>query len=221
LKTELAARADVLRFVVLVPHRDNTQQLRAYSEKLFAAGLAGAYSFPNVAPLARVSRAFSREELKALARALRSWTLADGNDGKLRTGAAQSVSCPAGAGRELTLFGAALEPARSAPQGALLTGGHFALDLQQDALMFCFPRLILSAALLGRGDERLVAALPPLLSFRAAMVANMTLTRLGCGAAAYSFAWQVGEPAWLPAASPQEERPIYRRKFDRTGAKSD
>jgi hypothetical protein len=225
LKTGLVAHIDALRFVVLIPHRDNIPQLHTYSERLFAAGIMGAYSFPNVAPLAGVSRACSREELKALAHALREWTLADGSDGKLQTGTAQSVSCPAWTGRELTLFGATLETARSAPQEALLPSEYSALSplpqdampstsvapqdalgsalsaLPQEALVFRFPHLILSAALLGHGDERLVTNLSPMppVSFRAAMIANMTLTPLGCGETAYSFAWQIGEPVWLPA----------------------
>jgi hypothetical protein len=202
LKTGTVAQMEALRFVVLIPHRDNIPQLRAYSERLFAGGITGAYSFPNVAPLARVSRACSREELKALAHGLREWTLADGKDGKLQTGTAQSVSCSVGVGRELTLFGATLETVCAAPQETLLPGGHSALSgLPHDALVFGFPRLILAAALLGCGDERLAASLPPapVLSFRAAMIANMTLTPLGCGEAAYSFAWKIGEPVWLPA----------------------
>jgi hypothetical protein len=225
LKTKLVAQIDALRFVVLIPHRDNIPLLHAYSERLFAAGITGAHSFPNVTPLARVSHACSREELKALAHALREWTLADGNDGKLQTGTAHSVSCPAWTGRELTLFGATLETAWSAPQEALFPNEHSTLSvlpqdampsmpvapqdalgsalsaLPQEALVFRFPHLILSAALLGHGDERLVATLPPVpsLSFRAAMIANMTLTPLGCGETAYSFAWQIGEPVWLPA----------------------
>jgi hypothetical protein len=226
LKTKVVEQLDALRFVVLIPHRDNIPQLHAYSEKLFAAGLIGAYSFPNVAPLAGVSRACSREELKALAHALREWTLSDGNDGKLQAGTAQSVSCSAWARRELTVFGAVLETARSASQEIRLPSEHSALSplpqdatpstpvaprdalgavlsaLPQEALAFCFPHLILSAALLGCDDERLVANLPPMppVSFRAAMIANMTLTPLGRGEAAYSFVWQIGEAVWLPTA---------------------
>jgi hypothetical protein len=193
-----------IRFVVLIPHRDIQPQLRAYSERLFAAGIAGAYSFPNVAPLACVSRACSREELKALARAVRELTLSDGADGKLHAGTTQSVSCPATA-RELTVFGARLTCAPSVLSA-----------LPHEAIAFRFPHLVLSAALLGRGDERLVVNVPPppSVSFRAAMLANMTLTPLGCGDAAYSFAWQVGEPVWLPPARKscrQAEHPPHIR----------
>jgi hypothetical protein len=45
-----------LRLLVLVPHRDARLPLRAWSASLFAAGLPGAWSFPWVAPLARLKR---------------------------------------------------------------------------------------------------------------------------------------------------------------------
>jgi hypothetical protein len=181
------SQARPLRFVVLIPHRDSARALEPYSRKLFAAGFAGAYSFPNVAPLALVSRACSRGELKALAHGLRNLS-AGGHDGKLRALAPETVACPSPA---LTLFGPLLDTPVPAPE-----------TYPVGAALYCFPRLILCAALLGPGDEALTrqAALPEpsVPPFRAAMLANMSLTPLDSGAPAYSFAWEIGEPVWLP-----------------------
>ncbi|MDR2537263.1 MAG: hypothetical protein LBC46_03045 [Treponema sp.] len=181
-------QAGPFHFVVLIPHRDSAQALEPYSRKLFTAGFAGAYSFPNVAPLALVSRACSRGELKALALNQRNLS-ASGRDGKARALPPQTVDCPSPA---LSLFGPLLDTPVPAPE-----------EFPASAVLYRFPRLILCAALLGPGDETLTrqAVLPELAvpPFRAAMLANMSLSPLDSGAPAYSFAWEIGEPVWLPA----------------------
>lgn len=181
------SQAGSFNFVVLIPHRDSAQALEPYSRKLFRAGFAGAYSFPNVAPLALVSRACSRSELKALALSQRNLS-ASGQDGKLWALSPQTVSCPSPA---LTLFGPLLDTPVPVPE-----------TFPADVALYCFPRLILCAALLGPDDEALTrqAILPELTipPFRAAMLTNMILSPLDSGAPAYSFAWQFGEPVWLP-----------------------
>ncbi|MDR1324882.1 MAG: hypothetical protein LBK00_02460 [Treponema sp.] len=189
------SQADPFHFVVLIPHRDSAQALEPYSRKLFAAGFAGAYSFPNVAPLAFVSRACSRGELKALGLSQRN-LIAGGRDGKVRVLPPHIVACPSPA---LALFGPVLDTPVPAPE--MFPAG---------AALYCFPRLILCAALLGPGDEALTRqAILPELSvppFRAAMLANMSLSPLDSGAPAYSFAWEIGEPVWLPAYKASEAR---------------
>ena len=71
-KAETAARGKkIARFIVLVPHRDSLGRFQAYRAKLFAEGFCGAHSFPLCAPIASVARAFTAEELKALARNIR------------------------------------------------------------------------------------------------------------------------------------------------------
>ena len=181
-------QAGPFHFVVLIPHRDSVQALESYSRKLYIAGFAGAYSFPNVAPLALVSHACSRGDLKTLALSQRNLS-AGVRDGKLRALFPQTVSCPSPA---LTLFGPLLDTPVPAPE-----------TFPAGAVLYCFPRLILCAALLGPGDEALTrqAILPELVvpPFRAAMLANMNLNPLDSGAPAYSFAWEIGEPVWLPA----------------------
>ncbi|MDR1400630.1 MAG: hypothetical protein LBJ41_11975 [Treponema sp.] len=184
------SQAGPFHFVVLIPHRDSAQTLEPYSRKLFSAGFAGAYSFPNVAPLALVSHAYSRNDLKTLALSQRNLS-ARSQDGKLRALSLQTVSCPS---PTLTLFGPLLDTPIPSPE-----------TFPADATLYRFPRLILCAALLGPGDEALTRqsilpelAVPP---FRAAMLANMSLSPLDSGAPAYSFAWEIAESVWLPAYS--------------------
>ncbi|MDR0387296.1 MAG: hypothetical protein LBH57_04595, partial [Treponema sp.] len=86
--------ASLLRLAVLVPHRDSRRLAEACRPSLFAAGLTGAWSFPAVAPLARLSRPLTAAELKTLALSLRDATLAGGRDGRIVTGAPAAVHCP-------------------------------------------------------------------------------------------------------------------------------
>lgn len=182
------SQAEPFHFVVLIPHRDSAQALEPYSRRLFTAGFVGAYSFPNVAPVALVSRACSRGELKALSLSQRNLSTVE-RDGKVQVLSPQTVTCPSPA---LTLFGPLLDMPVPAPE-----------TLPAGAALYCFPSLILCAALLGSGDEALTQQVPlPELAvppFRAAMLANMSLRPLDSGAPAYSFVWEIEEPVWLPA----------------------
>jgi hypothetical protein len=169
-----------LRFIVLIPHRDTGGPLRALRRDLFAAGIAGAFSFPPLAPVALVSRPFTVPELRGLARTLREASLAGGRDGTISAGEPASLTCPGG----LSLYGPVLDlGVPELPPGAV----------------FRFPFLAICAALIGKGDK---AGLPhpfKAFSFRAAAVANMILTPLDCGEPGYSYRWQIGIPRWLPS----------------------
>jgi hypothetical protein len=175
-------RPEPLRFIILIPHRDGGRIPEEYRRELFAAGLAGAFSFPAVAPLALVSQPFSREELKALAAGMRELSL-KGVDGKFRSAGAGVTASPAGG---FNFFGPLLEPwDESLPA----LGGS--------KVLYRFPALCLCAALLGPADEP--AAAGPELSFRAAMTANLAIRPLDQGEKGYSFVWKTGRPLWLPA----------------------
>jgi hypothetical protein len=174
-------KPEPLRFIILIPHRDGCRILEEYRRKLFASGFAGAFSFPIAAPLAQVSRPFSREELKALAGEMRELTLTKGREGKFR--AAGAASSSAGG---LRFFGPRLEPW---DERLPSLGGSKALCR--------FPALCLCAALLGPADVPVEAG--PELSFRAAMAANLSIRPLDQGERGYSFAWNIGQPVWLPA----------------------
>ena len=170
------------RFVVLIPHRDAAAPLRALNRALFAAGFTGAFAFPAVAPAALVSRPFTGQDLRSLARTLRELSLRDGRDGTIRSGAMGSVSCPAASG--LTFYGPLLDLPVPEP-----FPGEAPLR---------FPSLVLCAALIRPGEKPGINPGAASFSFRAAAVANMILRPLASGSYP-SFEWKIGSPRWLPS----------------------
>jgi hypothetical protein len=199
-----------LRLLALVPHRDIRKKLRSWSGTLFAAGLAGAWSFPWVVPLACLSRPLTAGELRDAAFALRGESA--GGDGKFRTGAPALSPFPA------FLFsrsgGALNEPdGRGSPAvyGPRLEPGNFEEALKNSgaakALYWFFPPVLGAAVIDSAGPEAAMAADrfpdPPLLAFRAAALVNMVFRPLNTGDRAYSFAWKTGRPRWLPPVKPR------------------
>jgi hypothetical protein len=182
-------RPEPLRFILLVPHRDSGRILETYRHRLFAGGLAGAFSFPVAVPLARTARPLDREELRTLAGELRSLSLQKEGDGKFRAARTGVVPCEPGG---FSFFGPLLEPGPSG-DGASLP------SLAGEKILLRFPALCLCAALLGEREGPPGGAEELDLSFRAAMVANMSIRPLSSGEAGYSFMWKIGRPAWLPA----------------------
>ncbi|MDR3160379.1 MAG: hypothetical protein LBU28_02055 [Spirochaetaceae bacterium] len=184
-----------LRFVILLPHRDTGKILRDYRRRLFASGFPGAFSFPAAAPLALVSRPFTAEELRDLARGLRRSGTEAGRDGTFTAGPPGALPFPreASAFAGLSLFGPTLDP--PPPDAAAFP-----------ACRSPFPALILCASLVpgGEGDLLREKAPPPrpgALSFRAAAVANLVIRPLEAPGPepAYSFEWKTGRPYWLPS----------------------
>jgi hypothetical protein len=178
--------------------------LRDLSRFLFAAGINGAWSFPQAAPLALVKRPLSPVALQSLALELRSETLREAN-GKISLGPPLLVPCPGFHG----FFG----PALDLPPPPLPYPG----------VLYSFPSIALCTSLVAPGDEALlenIPGIPPVRHafFRAAMVANLTIKPLSGAfspetvpdpAATYSFTWRIGKPRWLPA---------YRRYDPRTAS---
>jgi hypothetical protein len=167
--------------------------LRALSRSLFAAGVHGAWSFPQAAPLALVTRPLTPAALQSLAVSLRSETLR-APDGKITLGPPALVSCPGFPG----FFG----PVLDLPPPPLPYPG----------LRYSFPRLVLCTGLVAPGDEAVpgtIRDIPPVnpAFFRAAMVANLTIKplvpdpseRFAYPAENYSFIWRTGKPRWLPS----------------------
>ena len=188
------------RLLVLVPHRDARLPLRAWSASLFANGLAGAWSFPWVAPLARLNRPLSTAELKSLAHSLRrlgtrEWGVGSGeNRGE--------VSPPLSGG----------DP-RNAPvlRSPLTTVWRPSLhiELSDDffmpaakALDCRITPLVLGSAL-AQGPLPDGLSSPPQVSFRAAALANMDcrLQPLDGGEGGFFFEWEIGPLRWLPKFS--------------------
>ena len=180
-------KKEITRFVILTPHRDALGGLDEFRAKLFAAGCPGAYSFPLASVLARVSRPFSREELRELGRNTRKLTKEQ--DGKI-------VSC----GTALTA------EAGPSPCGKWsFFGPHLALSAKdelfpqtaKDKILHSLLPPVLCAAIVGPAEKQPDMEAPPL-SFRAASLANLAIRPLAGGESAYSFEWRIGPPVWLP-----------------------
>jgi hypothetical protein len=183
-----------LTMLVLVPHRDCNPALRDYSERLFGAGIDGAYSFPAVSPLALLSRALEKDQLKALAGELRARL---GNV-KFQGGAPAVSRCVPSAPPEES----------SAPEFRLYGPALLLPALPVPGLLCRWEPPVLAAALLAPGDGQIPLSPPPELSFRAAALANLVLIPLDAGEPGYSWQWETGRLFWLP--KPKKPRVQWR-----------
>jgi hypothetical protein len=181
------AKEKPLEFVVLVPHRDCLAALEAFRQRLFAGGIAGAYSFPAAAPLALIKRPLSPGELKAAAAETRKLLGGrkitplgvDGCDGWV-AGPVMGAVC---------FFGLVLELPLP--------------DFPASAVVQRWEKPILAPAILGIHDR------PPSMTaltentlvppFRSAALANLALMPItGFNEEPYSFTWKIGPLYWLP-----------------------
>jgi hypothetical protein len=187
-----------IRLLALIPHRDIRKQLRGWSEKLFAAGFAGAWSFPWVAPLAVLSRPFTADELREAALALREAANREpASPGSRAAGAGRSGDGAIGLsgpqtspfpGKNTELYGLGLDLGFSPPG-----------EKSASKILHPFSPLVLGAALVKPAPRPpSPPAPPPLFSFRAAALANMVFRPLGAGEKDYSFEWKIGRLQWLP-----------------------
>jgi hypothetical protein len=193
-----------LHFAILVPHPNLAGALRGQSRFLFASGMNGAWSFPQAAPLARLKRPLSEEELRDLAAALREATLP--KDGKITLGRPILVPCPGFYG----FFGPTLDLAPP--------------PLPSPAVLYPLPALVLCVALAAPAEAPLAEGLrdiPPANPgfFRAALVTNLTIRPLNRASPAeavpaenYSLEWRLGKPRWLPSP-----RNAFRRRIGQDG----
>ena len=190
----------LLRFIILIPHRDALGPFEEYRKKLFSIGYCGAYSFPSAAPLAAVSRPFSREELKDLGRNIRNFTKE--SDGKIMSAECAFVQYPRDGKPHFLFFGPAL---------SLQIKEDTFTETVRAKILHAFYEPVLCAALTDSAEnpvskENQIAKEAPALSFRAASVANLAIRPLDCGAnratnstaANYSLEWKIGPPVWLP-----------------------
>jgi len=185
------AGAKLIRFIILIPGRDTEKLLDEYRAELFARGFHGAYSFPPAAPLAEVSRPFSRDELKELATSIRKHTMA--HDGKITS----AESCTSGGFGKLSFFGLRLD----------LFADHTVIEellseMAKGKISQTFFPTVLCAALTDSAEEDPHAEKCPTLSFRAAAIANITIRSLSDStgeALPFSFEWETGPLVWLPA----------------------
>jgi len=186
----------IFRFIVLVPHRDSLRPFEEYRAKLFAAGVPGAWSFPTAAPLASVSRSLGSDELKELARNIRELTNKTGG----------KIICSGSVLEKSTT-----ENTEKHTEGTEEKEGlsFFGIPLNLPIEEAIFPKTarakilgiftppVLCAALLTSG-EKPPSEEGPILSFRAASLANLAMRPLESGAAGYSFEWKIGPLVWLP-----------------------
>jgi len=185
------AGSKLFYFITLIPGRDTEKLLDEYRAVLFAGGFYGAYSFPPAAPLAELSRPFSRDELKELAGRIRNLTMA--HDGKITS----AENCTSAGFGKLSFFGPRLN----------LLADHLAIEeiLSETAkgkIARSFFPTVLCAALTDSAGTDLKAEKCPALSFRAAAIANLALRSLNSSnreALPYSFEWDTGPLVWLPA----------------------
>jgi hypothetical protein len=195
----------LLRFAVLVPHRDIRPALRAYRRRLFAAGIRGAYSFPPVVPLARLTRPLREPELKALAAALRALSLEAGPAFLTNAGGGPVTGSfhNANGSFSLSFWGLPLNiPAPPLPSPA--QAPSFSPGLLP------FPQMALCAAVAGpelEAEREILRTLdaPPDLRFHAAATANLAIKFYGGTVEdgektlpGLSSRWIIGKPCWLP-----------------------
>jgi hypothetical protein len=178
-------KTDPLRLLALVPHRDCRRLVRLLSPELFRRGFYGAWSFPQVVPLAVLSAPFTEGELKACARSLRALNPAEKEGGRIRLGAMAKASLR-GEGEKagFRIAGPSLDLAVPEPFPAG----------EEKVLRRVVPPVL--GAVLIREDEGVPDMPAPPLSFRAAALVNMICRPLDDSG--YSFRWRLGKPAWLP-----------------------
>ena len=167
-----------LGFIVLIPHRDALRPLVEMKTELFQRGIYGAHSLPVMAPLARVSKALSRDELQELGRNLRNLTME--RKGVIRCGA-KALAAFSG---ELFFFGPALDIQIDEAIPERLRG----------KLIHTLTPAVLCTALV-RSGENIDSLESPALSFRAAALANLSIRPLAGDEP--SFEWKKGPPVWL------------------------
>ena len=182
-------------FIILIPHTETRKLLEEYRQKLFSAACPGAHSFPLSAPLAELSRPFSRNELKKLGCNIREKT-----PGKIISSKNPVVQST----ERFIFFG----PTLNINAGE----GLFPEPAEGKILRALLPP-VLCAALVEEANRpfevlpALAGEAPgecPLFSFRAAALANLTIRPLAVQSGAknkknLSFQWRIGEPVWLPA----------------------
>ena len=171
------------QYIILIPHKDILIEVEKYRQRLFSKGFYGAHSFPLCAPLASISRPFSRTELKELAVNIRKKSME--NEGKILTAEnIQYGSGMIGSSGELLFFGLKLNIdntciSQSAPAEKLLSVYN--------------PPLICTALDYANKEGEQI----PSLSFRAACVANLSIRPLF--GLELSFEWNISPPVWLPS----------------------
>jgi len=207
-------KKEVYHFIIIVPHRDSLKSLEEYRAKLFAAGFPGAWSFPTAALLASVTRPFSKDELKELGRNIREITkktdgkiICSGNFvTKFTTEEKRRRSCTEaqehGDKKEENLQSSTEEEEQEdfsffgVPLNLLLEEMILPKTARAKILDIFSPPILCAALLASK--EMPPSEEEPVISFRAASLANLAIRPLESGASGYSFEWKMGPLIWLP-----------------------
>ena len=195
-------------FIILIPHRDAGNRLEEYRQTLFSGGASGAFAFPAAAPLAELVRPFSRDELKELAHNIRLLAeekpaASGGKPGGKITNTGESAVVNA---EGMSFFGPALN---------LSMGKEIFPVSTRDKIVQVLNPPILCAALVkpdrenSAVKENFALIKTPVISFRAAALANLAIRPLASGtfrsevsgAPDYSYEWKISEQVWLPKAA--------------------
>lgn len=196
-------RYRLLRFVALIPQCDLLTSFREYQRRLFAASFTGAFSFPAIAPLARVLTPFTSGELKSLAIELRRLSMHTG--GAIQSsGTALDHICT----EELNFLGIQLSIGTAAEDGKQGNEGLFPETAKRKMLEVFSPPALCAAIVpshkvhpcihdLHKDAQEFPSA--PAFSFRSAAVSNFTVRPLPSGDPAYSFEWRIDPLVWLPS----------------------
>jgi len=169
-------------FLVLVPHKDVRGELRKFGNLMIKKGLADVYPFPYIAPLASLSRALNKEELKQIAHSLRDNIGSD----KISAEGDAATDFP-GYEKDLSLIGPSLNIA--IPQN-VFDGGIKKIN-------FLFSPLIIGC-FLTKDNKKLILEIPrEKFVFRAAAIANMYWRPLHIDGE-ICYKWKIGKLCWLP-----------------------
>jgi hypothetical protein len=177
------------RLLVLVPHAEIRRRLYQFSAELFEAGLAGAWSFPHVAPLAALSQALNPPELKQCAALLRRHNAM--NDYKITSRVPARAAFPGELGMDI--YG---------PELDCVIPDSFKAAASNKSLYWFSPIVFGTAIVGGYADtggfnEMAGRIRPPELGFRAAGLANMVYTPLP-DVHAGGYSWKIERLYWLP-----------------------
>ena len=189
----------------MVPHQDVRGELRKFYDKLIKNGLKGVYRFPLVVPMAELSHSLTQEELKSIAGAFRNVL---GTEKIQLTETATMAFSPEA--EELTLFGHRLAP--DGPAGIFDSCANKIISLFSPLLIgaFLVPRCKMEKSEDAKQQLRASALRTsrfdacedfdiPLISFRAAAVANMYWRPIQINGVT-AFKWKIGKLCWLPSA---------------------
>jgi hypothetical protein len=199
-------KADVkIKLLVLVPHRDTRVMLRKWSASLCT--LFDGVLFPQVIPLALITRYFNEGELKHCAASLGKTAPAPlASAGKFTTAASRETQIDDHALIKSILMSV---PSILPDSSARFSVYGPALNINLPPAFFCetakvkvkdsFNDFLIGCLLRPACENSVSENFPPLqrFSFGAAAIANMSLRAIGQDAC-YMTEWKIGKLCWLP-----------------------